>query len=38
MRALLPDPLDDVDVHEFYAAGWRDVGGLRVDFVASVDG
>jgi riboflavin biosynthesis pyrimidine reductase len=38
MRALLPTPEDDVDVHAFYAADWLDVGGLRVNFVASVDG
>lgn len=38
MRALLPEPADDVDVHAFYASDWIDAGGLRVDFVASVDG
>jgi riboflavin biosynthesis pyrimidine reductase len=38
MRALLPTPEADVDVHAFYAADWLDVGGLRVNFVASVDG
>src|SRR3954470_8850244 len=38
MRALLPEPIDDVDVHEFYAAGWAEPGGLRVDFVTAVDG
>ena len=38
MRALLPEPVEDVDVHEFYATGWVDRGGLRVDFVTSVDG
>jgi riboflavin biosynthesis pyrimidine reductase len=38
MRALLPHSPTDVDVHEFYAADWVDVGVLRVDFVASVDG
>lgn len=38
MRALLPAPESDVDVHAFYAADWLDVGGLRVNFVASVDG
>jgi riboflavin biosynthesis pyrimidine reductase len=38
MRALLPTPEADVDVHAFYAADWIDVGGLRVNFVASVDG
>jgi riboflavin biosynthesis pyrimidine reductase len=38
MRALLPTPEADVDVHAFYAVDWRDAGGLRVNFVASVDG
>lgn len=38
MRALLPTPEADVDVHAFYAADWLDVGGLRVNFVVSVDG
>src|SRR4051794_23271220 len=38
MRVLLPQPADDVDLHEFYAADWMDAGGLRVDFVSSVDG
>lgn len=38
MRALLPVPAEDVDVHAFYASDWVDRGGVRVDFVASVDG
>ena len=41
MRALLPefvDELDEFGVHEFYASGWVEPGGVRVDFVASVDG
>lgn len=38
MRALLPLPTDDVDVHSHYAAGWTQPGGLRVDFVSSLDG
>src|SRR4051812_39259955 len=38
MRALLPEPSEDVDLHAFYAAGWLDRGGLRVDFVCSADG
>ncbi len=37
MRALLPSPVDDVDLHAFYGADWL-AGGLRVNFVASVDG
>jgi riboflavin biosynthesis pyrimidine reductase len=32
------DPHGEADVHAFYAAGWVEAGGLRVDFVASVDG
>lgn len=38
MRVLLPSPADDVDLHAFYAAGWLPRGGLRVNFVSSVDG
>ena len=38
MRALLPDPADDVDVHDFYGRDWLDGGGVRMNFVASVDG
>jgi riboflavin biosynthesis pyrimidine reductase len=38
MRALLPHPTADVDVHARYAAGWLEAGGLRVNFVSSVDG
>ena len=38
MRALLPEPADDVDVHRWYAADWLEPGGLRVNFVNSVDG
>ncbi len=38
MRALLPHSSADADVHAFYAADWVEAGGLRVDFVASVDG
>src|SRR3954469_16043081 len=41
MRALLPEPVEDVDevdVHAFYAADWIDRGGVRVDFVSAVDG
>ncbi|HZC70963.1 MAG TPA: pyrimidine reductase family protein [Jatrophihabitans sp.] len=38
MRALLPTQADDVDLHAFYAADWLDSGGLRVNFVSSVDG
>jgi riboflavin biosynthesis pyrimidine reductase len=38
MRALLPEPAADVDVHAWYARDWLDIGGLRVNFIASVDG
>ncbi len=38
MRALYPGPVDDVDVHAYYAAGWLDRAGMRVNFVSAVDG
>jgi riboflavin biosynthesis pyrimidine reductase len=38
MRAVLPEPVEDVDVHAHYAADWLATGGLRVNFVSSVDG
>jgi riboflavin biosynthesis pyrimidine reductase len=38
MRALLPVPADPIDVHDHYAADWLDSGGIRANFVASVDG
>ena len=38
MRALVPHQDGDVDVHEWYARDWIDAGGLRVNFVTSVDG
>lgn len=41
MRALLPvtgPASTDVDVHQHYAENWIDAGGLRVNFVTSVDG
>lgn len=38
MRALLPSPDPEVDVHEFYARDWLAPGGLRVNFVCSADG
>jgi len=38
VRALLPHPSDQVDVHSHYATDWRDTGGLRVNFISSVDG
>jgi riboflavin biosynthesis pyrimidine reductase len=38
MRALVPAPGDPVNVHDHYAAGWLTSGGIRANFVASVDG
>lgn len=38
MRALLPEPAESVDVHAVYAADWVEPGGIRVNFIASVDG
>lgn len=38
MRALVPEPADDVDLHQFYGADWLESGGLRMNFVSSVDG
>ena len=41
MRALLPVPdrdVEDVDVHDHYADGWLEAGGVRANFVSSADG
>ena len=38
MRSLLPDPVTDPDVHAWYARDWLDVGGIRMNFVTSIDG
>jgi riboflavin biosynthesis pyrimidine reductase len=38
VRALLPYVAEDVDVHAYYAHGWSDRGGWRVNFVSSADG
>jgi riboflavin biosynthesis pyrimidine reductase len=38
MRALVPDHEEDVDVHAWYAHGWLEPGGFRVNFVSSADG
>ncbi|MHA3702704.1 dihydrofolate reductase family protein [Jatrophihabitans sp. YIM 134969] len=38
MRALLPPETGEVDVHDWYARDWVDGGGVRVNFIASVDG
>lgn len=38
MRALLPDAADDVDLHQHYARHWLESGGVRANFISSVDG
>jgi riboflavin biosynthesis pyrimidine reductase len=38
MRALLPEPGEPVDVHDWYARDWLEPGGVRVNFIASADG
>jgi riboflavin biosynthesis pyrimidine reductase len=38
VRALLPPGNEDVDLHAVYAKDWLEPGGLRVNFVSSVDG
>lgn len=38
MRALLPDAADDVDLHQHYARHWLEPGGIRANFISSVDG
>jgi riboflavin biosynthesis pyrimidine reductase len=43
MRLLLPspaasDPSDTVDLHAHYATNWLEQGGVRVNFVSSLDG
>src|ERR1700722_11924450 len=40
MHALLPSaqPPLNVDVHDFFGTDWLGCGGLRVNFIASVDG
>ncbi|MGH8861898.1 MAG: dihydrofolate reductase family protein, partial [Jatrophihabitantaceae bacterium] len=38
MRALLPEPVADADVHAHYAARWLERGGIRANMVVSVDG
>ena len=34
----MPAPVDDVDIHESYAADWVGANGMRANFVASADG
>jgi riboflavin biosynthesis pyrimidine reductase len=38
MRQLLPAPLPTPDLYDVYGSDWLDRGGLRVNFVASLDG
>lgn len=38
MHALIPAGSDDPDLHDWYSEHWVTTGGLRVNFVASVDG
>ena len=38
VRQLLPEPVASPDLHDVYGAGWTESGGLRVNFVASLDG
>jgi riboflavin biosynthesis pyrimidine reductase len=38
VRALLPVVQEDVDIHAWYAQDWIQTGGLRVNFISSVDG
>lgn len=38
MRVLLPEPAATVDLHAFYGTDWLETGGVRANFVSSVDG
>ena len=38
MRALIPEPATVVDLHDHYARHWLDRGGVRANFISSVDG
>lgn len=38
MRALLPEPAAEVDLHAYYGADWLDRGGIRANMIASADG
>ena len=38
MRQLVPYPLGELDLHQSYATDWIQPGGVRVNFVSSVDG
>ena len=38
MRALLPEHAGSVDLHRWYARDWLETGGVRANFIQSVDG
>jgi riboflavin biosynthesis pyrimidine reductase len=38
MRVLLPEAADEVDLHQHYARRWLEFGGVRANFISSVDG
>jgi riboflavin biosynthesis pyrimidine reductase len=38
MRALLPERGESVDLHAWYGRDWLESGGVRANFIASVDG
>jgi riboflavin biosynthesis pyrimidine reductase len=38
MRSFIPVPDGDADVHAHYARDWLEAGGVRANFVCSVDG
>lgn len=38
MRALLPQAVENPDLHAIYAEQWLDSGGVRANFVTSLDG
>lgn len=38
MRALLPEPAGSVDLYAWYGRDWLETGGVRANFIASVDG
>jgi riboflavin biosynthesis pyrimidine reductase len=38
MRALFPESAGSVDLHAWYGRHWLDTGGVRANFISSVDG
>jgi riboflavin biosynthesis pyrimidine reductase len=38
MRALLPEAAGEADLHQHYARHWLETGGVRANFISSVDG